>query len=197
MSKNTDYCNAIAALLAEQHKIPRLTVGMTDRERGRINILRKVLHRQMEGLQQQAAKEFATLNGWRHSERLFSIKTLSRGGIHAAPGEIPRELYPPQLLDHPVYFREVRQPYRPAAVVGQPCDTNVDNGTELAHSLGLDLHAPPNPVASWWYPGWARFFCLTRPGVEVRFLPDQLTFEKHPPHDSEADTDTTMENAKS
>ena len=66
MSKNTDYCNAIAALLAEQHKIPRLTVGMTDRERGRINILRKALHRQMEGLQQQAAKEFATLNGWRH-----------------------------------------------------------------------------------------------------------------------------------
>ena len=104
MSKHTDYCNAIAALLAEQHKIPRLTVGMTDRERGRINILRKALHRQMEGLQQQAAKEFATFNGWRHTDRMFSIKTLARGGTHAAPGEIPWELYPPQLLDHPRLF---------------------------------------------------------------------------------------------
>ena len=122
MSKHTDYCNAIAALLAEQHKIPRLTVGMTDRERGRINILRKALHRQMEGLQQQAAKEFATLNGWRLTSRIFSTKTLARSGTHAAPGEIPWELYPPQLLDHPVYFREIPQPYRPVAVVGQPYD---------------------------------------------------------------------------
>ena len=190
MSKHTDYCNAIAALLAEQHKIPRLTVGMTDRERGRINILRKVLHRQMEGLQEQAAKEFAALNGWRHTERMFSTKTLARGGTHAAPGEIPGYLDPHELLDHCLYFRELRQPYRPVAIVAQPYDVSVEKATEIAHALGLELHAPPNPTASWWYAGWARFFCLTRPGVVVQFLPDQLTFEKNYPRGSDADAGT-------
>jgi hypothetical protein len=34
-------------------------------------------------LRRNAAKEFAALNGWRHTEGHFSIKTLIRGGVHA------------------------------------------------------------------------------------------------------------------
>ena len=184
----TDYCNAIAALFAEQRKIPRPADAAGPRERGRIDIIHRILHQQMRELQERAAREFAALNGWRHSERVFSIKTLARGGARAVPGEDPYLLDPHDLLDHGVYFREIPQPYRPIAIVGQPYDTaiSVDKATELAHSRGLDLHAPPNPTASWWYPGWTQFFCLTRLGVVVRFLPDQLTFEKRSSRDSDA-----------
>ena len=148
----TDYCVAITALFDEQRKLPRPMKDTDRKERWRINLLHTSIHRQMEELQERATKEFAALNGWRYSERLFSIKTLARGGAHAAQEEHPWELYPPGLLDHPVFFREKSQPYRPAAAIAQPYDTaiSVDQATELAHSLGLELHAPPNSVASWW-----------------------------------------------
>jgi hypothetical protein len=173
----TAYCIAIAALFAEGYKVPRATADTDRSERRRIEAMHADIHRQMRELQQQAAGAFAELNGWLLTERIFSIKTLIRGGTHAARGEWPIYLDPHCLLDHGVYFRETSKPYRPVAIVGQPYDTSVEKGTELAHSLGLELHAPPNFTASWWYPNHARFFCLTRPGVVVRFLPDQLTFE--------------------
>lgn len=148
------------------------------------------IHRQEAVLRKQAAEEFAALNGWRHTEMIFSNKTLIRGGVHATEGEWRWEVGPLNLFDHPVFFREIPQPYRPVAIVGQPYDSaiNVNQATRLAHSLGLELHTPPNSVASWWYPGSTRFFCLTRPGVTVRFLLDQITFEKRSIHDSDADT---------
>jgi hypothetical protein len=140
-------------------------------------------------LRKNAAKEFAALNGWRYSERGFAIKTLARGGTHETREEWLWRLNPICLLDHSVYFREIPKPYRPVTIVGQPYEsaTSMDRGIELARSLGLELHAPPNSVASWWYPGYTQFFCLTRPGVEVRFLPDQLTFEARSPRDSDAE----------
>jgi hypothetical protein len=180
MIERTDYCNAIAALMLEGRKAHIANPNDVIKQR--------ILSRQTEELQTQAAKAFAELNGWRFTERMFSIKTLIRGGTHPTRGEWPWELYPPQVLDHPVYFREIPQPYRPVAIVGQPYSISVEESTKLARSLGLDLYAPPDPTASWWYPGWTKFFCLVRPGVDVRFLPDQLTFEKQPRHDSGIDT---------
>jgi hypothetical protein len=38
---------------------------------------------------------------------------------------------------------------------------------------GLALHIPPDPLASLHYPGWTLFVLVTRPGVKVRFLPEQ------------------------
>jgi hypothetical protein len=183
----TDYCNVIAVLLAESRNLPRVTENTDPSERRHIDRLRADIHRQQRDLRRQAAKEFAALNGWRFSKQIFSIKTLTRGGTHAAQGEYPGEVYPLDLLDHAVYFREMPRPYRPVAIVGQPYDhVSVEKGTELARALQLDLYAPPNSVASWWYPGHTRFFCLTRPGVAVRFLPDQLTFEPCSRRDSDA-----------
>ena len=80
----TDYCAAIAALFAEHRKIPRITSDTDRRERWRIKAMNADIHRQEQELQEQAAKAFAAFNGWRHTERIFSIKTLVRGGTHAA-----------------------------------------------------------------------------------------------------------------
>jgi hypothetical protein len=84
-----EYCDAIAALFAEQRKIPRITDDTDRSERWRIRAMNADIHRQQEELQERAAKAFAALNGWRHTERHFSIKTLIRGGAHAARGEWP------------------------------------------------------------------------------------------------------------
>jgi hypothetical protein len=163
MSKQINYCAAIAALFAEHRKIPTVTAGVDRKECLRIYAMQANIRRQQRELQEQAAKEFAALNGWRHSKRVFSIKTLARGGTHAARGEDRYTLDPHSLLDHSVYFRELLQPYRPVAIVGQPYGS-LEKGIELAHSLKLELHTPPNSTASWWYPGQTQFFCLTRPG---------------------------------
>lgn len=182
----TDYCSEIATLFGEGYRVPRATPDTDRNERRRIELMHVGIHRRMRELQERAAKDFAAINGWRYTERRFSVKTLARGGVHAVRGEDPYLIDPFELLDHDVFFRETSRPYRPVAVVGQPYDTSVDEGVKIARSLGLELHAPPNFVASWWYPGHARFFCLTRPGVVVRFLPDQLTLESRASRPSES-----------
>ena len=47
----------------------------------------------------------------------------------------------------------------------------------LCEDLGLMLHVPPNPKASFWYPGRANFWVVTGPDFgEVRWLDEQLTW---------------------
>jgi hypothetical protein len=75
MNERTDYCTAIAALIAEAHKIPSNKAILANLHRQQ----RANLHRQQRELQEQAAKEFAVLNGWRYSERRFSIKPRNAG----------------------------------------------------------------------------------------------------------------------
>jgi len=168
----TNYCAAIDALLTKQNKIGPAKAGADRADIWRI--MAKFSH-ELQELRKQAAEKFAALNGWRFTEQDFLVEALIRGSEFEQWSTLPR--YP--VFDHDVFFREITPPYRPVAIVGQPYSgTTVNKGIELAHSLGLELHTPPNSVASWWYPGWTRFFCLTRPNTEVRFLPDQLTFEK-------------------
>ena len=74
-----------------------------------------------------------------------------------------------------MFFREIARPYRTAAIVGQPYNTKPDEARAVAAEINLALHVPPNLTASWWYPGWTRFLCFTRPAVaRVQFLPEQL-----------------------
>jgi hypothetical protein len=76
---------------------------------------------------------------------------------------------------HPLFFREIARPYRTAAIVGQPYHTDTADARTVAAKIGLVLHVPPKETASWWYPGWTRFFCFTRPEAAcVQFLPEQL-----------------------
>jgi hypothetical protein len=132
------------------------------------------MHQQTMALRACAANAFATLNGWRRTRRAFRADTLARHGCHDASSRWGCPSWPHALFDHPVYFRELQRPYRAAAVIGQPYGTSLETARELAAELGLIVHAPPNLTASWWYPGHARLFVVTRPDVSsVQFLPDQ------------------------
>jgi hypothetical protein len=76
------------------------------------------------------------------------------------------------LLDHDIWFRRDR---RYVAAVGQPFLSAIDIAEERARlkARSLVLHVPPDPLASFHYPGWTLFTVITRPGVAVRFLPEQ------------------------
>ncbi len=114
-----------------------------------------------------AAQAFADINRWkvsRYPERCMTFP------LHA-----DRELF-----DHAIYFIANR---RAVAVVGQPYPKSGDDKTGAriiadfharAARMNLAAHVPPNPFASFHYPGFALFLVLTFPGVDVRWLPEQL-----------------------
>jgi hypothetical protein len=83
------------------------------------------------------------------------------------------------LLDHDLYYRDAapgRGRIR-AAIVGQPylsAQRDAD-ACHLAQKFGLMLHIPPVPTASIWNPGWCVFWVFTAPGVEVQWLPEQMS----------------------
>jgi hypothetical protein len=119
----------------------------------------------------QAAKDaFAEVNGWRPSEvASYGLSLLGRDRMF---GRIRADNHDCDLLDHCIWFREGR---RYVAVVGQPYLSAVDIAEARARLAERDLvlHVPPDPLASFHYPGWTLFVVVTKPGVEVRFLPEQ------------------------
>ena len=127
-------------------------------------------HKQHE-LRGQAAEEFAALNGWRCTSHYFFARTLARGGTHEGRDDDGCGPYGTGnsyiLFDHPLFFRERARPYRAVAIVGQPYNTSIDEARAAAAEIGLALHVPSNINASWWYPGWTRFFCFTRPEITL------------------------------
>jgi hypothetical protein len=133
--------------------------------------LDKIYHRQ-RALRAQAANDFAALNNWQVSLTPFPLLALtSRHSLQPAITNYRQILFG----DHPpVLFRENSPPHQPVAIVGQPRHTNPDAARAVATKLGLQLHLPANITASWWHPGEAAFFCFTRPGTEVTFLPEQM-----------------------
>ena len=129
------------------------------------------------GLRDDAAPEFAALNGWRETDYAFRLDTLRRHGCHNGKwydedGDLDGQLKNTgHWLDHLLHFREIARPYRTAAIVTQPYHTTLEEAREYASAIGLSIAAPQNAVASFHYPGCCRFFCLTRQGAPaVRFL---------------------------
>jgi hypothetical protein len=118
---------------------------------------------------QAARGAFAALNDWRATE--FSCYNLGLLGRVAHSWS----LYHSRdhvLLDHAIWFRQGR---RYVAAVGQPYLSAVDIADERARlaARGLVLHVPPDPFASFHYPGWTLFIVITLPGAAVRWLPEQ------------------------
>jgi hypothetical protein len=119
---------------------------------------------------QAATTAFAKLNEWRPSEvDSYGLSLLGRDRMF---GRIRADNHDGDLLDHCVWFREGR---RYVAAVGQPYLSAVDIAEARARlaDRGLVLHLPPDPLASFHYPGWTLFVVVTKPGVGVRFLPEQ------------------------
>jgi hypothetical protein len=166
------YCTEIAATMQALHALDaRIRAGEGEKT---LRPERATLERRETELRDEAAKAFAKLNGWKHSDTPFAPTMLARGSTQYKRCEYGcnggREH---DLFDHPLYFREPTRPYRPVAIVGQPYNTDLAKARVMATRIGLDVHAPTMLTASWWFPGWTRFLCFTRPGTTVLFLPDQ------------------------
>jgi hypothetical protein len=119
---------------------------------------------------QAAITAFAKLNGWRPSEvASYGLSLLGRGSMS---WRVRAANHDCDLLDHCVWFREGR---RYVAAVGQPYLSAVDIADERARleGRGLVLRLPSDPFAPFHYPGWTLFVVVTRPGVEVQWLPEQ------------------------
>jgi hypothetical protein len=120
---------------------------------------------------QSAIDAFANLNGWRGTKyHFYGLDLLGRSTMSDPLRRLgSRDC---SLLDHDIWFRRDR---RYIAAIGQPYLSDVDIAAARANlkARNLVLHVPPDPLASFHYPGWTLFVVVTKPGVEVRFLPEQ------------------------
>jgi hypothetical protein len=115
---------------------------------------------------QAAIDAFAAINGWRTcGQDSYDLRLVGRvadcwhGGSDGG------------LLDHCIWYRKNG---RYVAVIGQPyLDRDFAEVRDDLAKRDLVLHLPPDPLASFHYPGWTMFFVITRPAVGVRFLPEQ------------------------
>jgi excisionase family DNA binding protein len=122
---------------------------------------------QVEVLRQQAVNQFARINGWTPTDRLFSPAELGMNAdvLYTSPGV-------PTLFDHPMAFTRGGMN---VALVGQPysCSANAEAFRRYADKNGLDAHVPPNRHASFWFPPNTLFLVVTLPFEVVRWLPEQ------------------------
>ncbi len=77
-------------------------------------------------------------------------------------------------MDHCRWFW---QEHRPALIVCEPYGADVLDAMR-AHvaRFGLELHHPPNPFASFHYPGRAVFAVIAPAGREVKWLEEQVGY---------------------
>jgi hypothetical protein len=148
------------------------------------------LHTQRVAKQAQSAAErrgreaFAELNGWR----------LKSGDVNDIAWMIPRELRPDfpfglimagevlgEVYDHSFACRATTRPWKMTALVCQPYeygheppDKMIPLARARAEQFGMACHIPPNRFASIYYPGKCLFLVFTKPGTEVKWLPEQL-----------------------
>jgi hypothetical protein len=140
-------------------------------------------HEQRLGDQREAAvKAFAALNGWELSDLSFPPGRFGKtrhGTSHSLRGSDPGY----DLFDHSLYFlRRVAGKHARvgAAIAGQPYSNlkqlKVDIDQMSQHYQGCILaHIAPMPYASFHYPGSTALVVITEPGVDVKWLPEQMS----------------------
>jgi hypothetical protein len=126
-------------------------------------------------LKDKAAKLFGELNGWKVTGTGFTAKRLSK-----AHGDDEAHGMPSGLHDHCIYYRSSVKPFSNAAIVTQPYG-DVDRERAIfdwAAKNGLALHVAPVRKASIHFPGACLFIVLTLPGVDVKWLPEQVNDDR-------------------
>jgi hypothetical protein len=130
--------------------------------------LERILSRRETTLRHSAIHEFAALNGWKvvSSDKGFPPEKIGdrNGGEHWSLSH--------QIFDHVIYFRAAG---KNAAIATQPYNNCRREANTLAKKLGLALHIPHNPKASFHYPGETFFFVFTSQNCAVKWLPEQMT----------------------
>jgi hypothetical protein len=120
----------------------------------------------------RAAHLFAQTNDWRwHPSFSFPPEYLGKYGDEYWSR--------PSWCDHALFFRgqiEGKRGWPNIAIAGQPYQWSEDVCTELAdlERRGFVVHTPPGgDRASIHFPGKTLFIVVTRPGVIVKWLPEQ------------------------
>jgi hypothetical protein len=122
-----------------------------------------------EGKQAALNRAFGKINGWKLTKN-FALCDIGRSRRTFAS-------YREGWMDHQIYYRDSAR--RNIAIATQPYGNHPDDfRAELdrcAEEFGLRWHVPPVPRASFWYPGWTLFIVMTLPGVELKWLPEQVS----------------------
>jgi hypothetical protein len=95
--------------------------------------------------------DFGAQHGWVYTERDFTLDQLRRGSTQRRRDDDYAFLRPP--MDHVEYFRFVKRPWRPAAILShdyEPFESG--KALALARDYGLTATLLPN---SWYWPGRA------------------------------------------
>ena len=165
----------IRRLLHEQHEALEAVRDLPVRQHYAVA---EPYNRQINKLCGAAKQAFAHLNGW--------VVAGTRGG---AVRLIPKEKRVPTGIRYVThewgfYFRGIsdhdfvcKMPGRGGeimAVICQPYNDHVAAAKKAAEFYSLAVHIPPNPFASIHYPGQTQFLVFTKPGVEVRWLEEQM-----------------------
>src|SRR5262249_6421126 len=162
--------NALNEMLDAMHVNNHALAAISDDYQKQYTLGRQFWLQQRKPRLDAWAHAFGALNGWRGT-REFALCKLCSARCHRYCGGL--------FLGHGVYYRDAR-PRAKVASVNQPYVSRQEfSGSKLAATYaarGLRCHVPPNPFASVWYPGYTAFIVITKPDVEVRWLPEQLAF---------------------
>lgn len=131
--------------------------------------LLRLLNEQLHDLQHKAAIAFAEDNGWKLAKSAFGVSKLgSFGPDYGCYGST-------EIFDHCLHFRSHGQN---VAIVAQPYSKtllSIFDAKQMAQSMGLACHVPPQPWCSFWFPRWTLFLVFTKPDQPVIWLPEQTT----------------------
>ena len=128
----------------------------------------RVLEQRISRAKVAAMDAFAALNGWKLG-REFPPYKIGHRNSDPYDNEWTRH----ELFDH---CRHFRADGKNVAILTQPYGHLVlDEWHQWAAGQGLELHAPPDPLASFHYPRSTLFLVLTARGGTVRWLPEQIS----------------------
>ena len=117
----------------------------------------------------KAIEAFGAINGWHTGPdvRAFGVQDIGKRCSSAGA------LFSTAMFDHCVWYRANG---KCAAIVAQPYQHAQDDyARALAAEHGVAVHIPPQPLASFHYPGWAKIFVFTSPAHQIVWLEEQRT----------------------
>lgn len=135
---------------------------------------------------------WASLNGLKRSGKHFGLVTLAHASVSRLQYQNDDHAWPSR--DHVMMFRRKAHPSAAACITTQPYTgerpyPQIEELRAYLRKRDLVAHVPPNPFASFWYPGRTLFVAIVRPDTPIQWLPDQLDFKPGSPAPVAAPTD--------
>jgi len=118
--------------------------------------------------------EWAELNGLDRIRQGFTLAHVARSTRNGRGGIENDAIFSRPERDHCSYFKCDE---RATALVSEPYQADIPRLRHALEQHGLVVHVPPNPRASFWYPGHTLFLVITRSDTKIDWLPYQIDFK--------------------